>query len=362
MIANQNSQLEDDIIKVTDASGDPDITSGKAYYFYDGTIAGTIDDYTLLTSEEVKALTSQNIIDALGYTPEKKRTRKEIPNTSQYTVIAADFTDFELVFTGDTAGAEIDVIINTGVCPNTEPSTGLQIKSIANHKLVFTGAAAITPQPGATLTLANDGTSVAIAGILPTVDVNTFGSFGNFESDGTGGGGQTYSVFTDTEDGLVPAPGASSYTGTLTSPTEGFTVTEGDILVVDGTLQGTASAGGKKVLKSTGWEDDVTPSEHEINGVRLTQDISGTFAFDWNAYSQFVLNPTADVTLSHTNLPADPDTKVISGVFRASASVVTFPANTILVGDSLSATVDTKFTVEPISATEIIFTLENLPA
>ena len=74
MIANQNEQLEDDVIKVLDASGDPDITSGKAYYFYDGTTAGNIEDYTILTSEEVQALTAQSIIDALGYAPSAEFT------------------------------------------------------------------------------------------------------------------------------------------------------------------------------------------------------------------------------------------------------------------------------------------------
>ena len=69
MLSLQNEQLEDDLIKVEDAGADSRIT-GKAYYFYNGTIAGTIDDYHLLSNSEIATLTGQAVIDALGYTPE----------------------------------------------------------------------------------------------------------------------------------------------------------------------------------------------------------------------------------------------------------------------------------------------------
>ena len=52
MISLQNEQLMDDLIKVIDAGADSRIT-GKAYYFYNGTDAGTIDDYHLLSNAEV---------------------------------------------------------------------------------------------------------------------------------------------------------------------------------------------------------------------------------------------------------------------------------------------------------------------
>lgn len=67
LIADQNNQLEDFIYEVLDAS-DNGVT-GKAYYFYNGTTAGTMEDYTSLTAQEVADLTAQAIIDALGYTP-----------------------------------------------------------------------------------------------------------------------------------------------------------------------------------------------------------------------------------------------------------------------------------------------------
>lgn len=74
MIADQNNQQEGFIYEVTDASGDPnpDIDEGKAWYWYEGTTLGTIEDYTLLSSEDLLNLTSQEIITKLGYTPADK--------------------------------------------------------------------------------------------------------------------------------------------------------------------------------------------------------------------------------------------------------------------------------------------------
>lgn len=248
-------------------------------------------------------VTYQSVIDALGYIPEKKRTRKEVNNTTQYTVIAADFTDFELVFTGDTSGGEINVIINTGVCPNTEPSTGLQIVSQANHVLNYTGTATLTAQPGAILKTANDGTSVAITGIKPLATVNSLGVFGSLEGDGSGGAGEmnvqsdwnqtdntqddfiknkpaipsAESVVTNTEDGLIKAPnisGSTTYTATIDSPTAGTEYTEGDTVNVSATLtESTTSTGTKKkfTYDPTGdtfqWDDDFSQrTEKYIDG------------------------------------------------------------------------------------------------
>lgn len=54
LIADQNAQQEDFIYEVLN-TGD----GTKGYYFYNGTIAGTIEDYTSLTSAEVQELTAQ---------------------------------------------------------------------------------------------------------------------------------------------------------------------------------------------------------------------------------------------------------------------------------------------------------------
>jgi hypothetical protein len=71
-------------------------------------------------------------------------------------------------------------------------------------------------------------------------------------------GGTTYSTFTDTEDGLVPAPnagGGTTYSASITSPTEGFTATEGQVTTVNVDLPaGVVSSGVEKVLHNDGWK------------------------------------------------------------------------------------------------------------
>lgn len=55
LIAEQNNQLTDYLYKVTDASDDPTVNSGKAIYLYLGTTVGTIADYLKLWEEEEPA-------------------------------------------------------------------------------------------------------------------------------------------------------------------------------------------------------------------------------------------------------------------------------------------------------------------
>lgn len=249
---------------------------------------------------------------------EDKRTRKVVNNTSQYTVVDSDFTDSELHFTGVPSGSTIDVVVNTGVCPNTNPSTGLQIVVHSASKISFSGSASLTPQPGATLTSANDGSSVAIIGIKPTDSVNAFGVFGSLESDGTGtgigdlnvqadwnetdntsdafiknkpnslGGVQSdldqtdntaddfiknkssipdyVPLFDNNTPGKVPAPGVSgstTYTAIITSPSEGTEYTEGDVVNVTATLNESVVGAGRKKLvnESPFWVDDVVEED-----------------------------------------------------------------------------------------------------
>lgn len=99
---------------------------------------------------------------------------------------------------------------------------------------------------------------------------------------------------------------------------------------------------------------------------RNTEDITGTHTIDWNI-DQHILNPTGDVVLSDSNLPSDPDTKVISGVFLASANAVTLASGwepRDENNDPLSDTLDTAFVAEIVSNTplRILFTLNNIPA
>lgn len=108
----------------------------------------------------------------------------------------------------------------------------------------------------------------------------------------------------------------------------------------------------------------IPTKEHQLNGNRVTSNVATTYALDWNAGSQFVLTPTAAVTLSNANLPVAPNTKVISGVFKAASFAVTFPSPAYKAAknnDPLSAILDTRFTMESFP-TYVLYTLENIPA
>ena len=67
------------------------------------------------------------------------------------------------------------------------------------------------------------------------------------------------------------------------------------------------------------------PKEHEINGIRVTANVSGTYAIDWNAASVFLLTMTADTTFSFSNLPTGVNSKIIT-VIVTGAFVPIFPA------------------------------------
>jgi hypothetical protein len=196
------------------------------------------------------------------------RTVKEVPNTTQYTVIAADFTDFILEFTAN-ANEEIDIIINSGVAPlNGE----LQMISTGNNKLVpsLTGVTATYPEQTNPKTILKGW----LGGIVVGADKISFN--GSLESTATAGieeapqdgtpysrqdagwvaavdNDTTYTTFTNTEDGLVAAPNITTeYSATITSPTEGFTATEGQVTTVNVNLPA-ATTGEQKMLFSYGW-------------------------------------------------------------------------------------------------------------
>ena len=67
-----------------------------------------------------------------------------------------------------------------------------------------------------------------------------------------------------------------------------------------------------------------TPNEHEINGIRVTANVSGTYAIDWNAGSVFPLTMTANTTFSFTNLPTGVNSRIIT-VILTGEFVPTFP-------------------------------------
>lgn len=64
--------------------------------------------------------------------------------------------------------------------------------------------------------------------------------------------------------------------------------------------------------------------EHQLNGKRITANVSGTYVIDWNAASVFVLTMTANTTFSSVNLPTGDNSKVIN-IELTGAFVPTFP-------------------------------------
>ena len=66
------------------------------------------------------------------------------------------------------------------------------------------------------------------------------------------------------------------------------------------------------------------PKEHEINGIRVTANVTGTYAIDWNSGSIFVLTMTANTTFSFSNLPTGVNSRIIT-VILTGAFVPTFP-------------------------------------
>jgi len=67
------------------------------------------------------------------------------------------------------------------------------------------------------------------------------------------------------------------------------------------------------------------PNEHQINGIRVTSNVTGTYAIDWNAASVFVLTMTANTNFSFSNLPTGVNSKIIT-VILTGTFVPTFPA------------------------------------
>jgi len=67
-----------------------------------------------------------------------------------------------------------------------------------------------------------------------------------------------------------------------------------------------------------------TPKEHEINGIRVTANVSGTYPIDWNVGSVFVITMLDDTTFSFSNLPTGVNSRIIT-VITTGPFVPTFP-------------------------------------
>jgi len=220
------------------------------------------------TDLDGRVTTAQQTADAIV-----ERTRKPIPNTTQYTLIAADYTDFYLDFTAN-LGQTIALNINTGIIPANGQA---QIISSGNNFIVPTAGTGITfiKPPETNLKTVGKGSWL---GIIETTTADSLSINGSLESTAAGGGiadapidgtpysrqdaswvaaiGTTYSTFTNTVDGLVPAPnvsGTTTYSGAITSPAQGFTITEGVLITVTASESATTGTGTAKVLEDTGW-------------------------------------------------------------------------------------------------------------
>jgi hypothetical protein len=213
------------------------------------------------------------------------RVIKPVNETIEYVVVAEDFTESILDFTAN-GGEEINVTIDSAIVP---VKGELQMISTGNNKLVLnlTGVTATYPEQTNPKTILKGW----LGGIV--VGTNKISFNGSLESTATGGGGieeapqdgtpysrqdagwvaaatggGSYSTFTNTEDGDVPAPnvtGETTYSGTITSPTEGFTATEGETTVVTIELPAGVTVTATEVLTSdftgnTPWKkiDDIT--------------------------------------------------------------------------------------------------------
>ena len=225
------------------------------------------------TDLDGRVTTAQQTADAIV-----ERTRKPIPNTTQYTLIAADYTDFYLDFTAN-LGQTIALNINTGIIPTNGQA---QIISSGNNFIVPTAGTGITfiKPPETNLKTVGKGSWL---GIIETTTADSLSINGSLESTAPGGGEMNVQpdwnitdntldsfilnkpdipaaeiVFTNSEDGLVPAPnvsGTTTYSGAITSPAEGFTITEGVLITVTASESSTLTPATPKVLEDIGWVD-----------------------------------------------------------------------------------------------------------
>lgn len=134
-----------------------------------------------------------------------KRSLKTIPSTTGYTPIAEDYTDFILVMTGDTAGAEMDVTLDDVAA---DLNGELIIYSAANHVLNFVAGTGVTLKTtaGNLLKSANDGDSMALIGVKPLELTSTLGVYGTLEF--------TSAAITEESDPIFTAHAAYGITAT----------------------------------------------------------------------------------------------------------------------------------------------------
>lgn len=121
-------------------------------------------------------------------------------------------------------------------------------------------------------------------------------------------------------------------------------------------------ADGVATVSATGSGGSI-PNEHEINGTRITANISGTYNIDLDAGSYFDLTLTAATTLSDTNRPTGTNVKVVTCKITGDFPL-TLDSNYTVIGDTYDGTSDNLCTIHFGNGTtgseDIIFDIRNI--
>lgn len=126
LIADQNSQLDDYYYLVTDASDDPELSSGKAIYLYQGTTVGDLSDYIRVWAEN-EPLPSEEDIQGNVY--------ENTTATGAINVSANDYSAMVLTLTGNTS----ITITDTPASGKTKAMSGM-VQSNTTETFAITNA------------------------------------------------------------------------------------------------------------------------------------------------------------------------------------------------------------------------------
>ena len=255
------------------------LVDGVGAFIYLGTVAGSSADYE-------------------PFGGAKTRTRKEVSVTTQYTLIAADFTDFYLDFTAD-AGQTISLILNAGVMPDNGE---LRAISSGNNFIVPTVGA------GTVIFIKPDSANLktipfAWFGIVKATAADTYSVNGSLESNVVIG-------LQEELDGKVSLAGIETVTGQKTF-LEHVVNDKNILLKYGGTIMGIpgytriAAVDSKTVVLSNGAESIY---------LKFT-DVTGAKFFEYpNKSGTIALIDDIGLDLRASNLAADLSTSEQDGI------------------------------------------------
>lgn len=134
-----------------------------------------------------------------------------------------------------------------------------------------------------------------------------------------------------------------------------------EFLIV-GIGSGTYGSGGTALALSNLWEINkkqvsAVPTEEQISGTVVTDNVSGTYEIDWSVGSVFILTMTADTTFTFANQTVRPINIILTGAF-----VPILPTMILRNGsDAYDGAVKNLMEVNYLSADNITYINENLP-